>query len=127
MHRTNSPTKGGSHQSQQSQSQHSHHSAPAHSHHSLNAPLNPLTFHAHPNLSIQPGRPRLADVLASTISATVSLSGPTEQRKKDERNTGMVVGVCGPVELGDEVVRVVEWELDAKRKRQVGGVEVVEE
>ncbi|TFK70007.1 hypothetical protein BDN72DRAFT_896809 [Pluteus cervinus] len=90
-------------------------------------PFNPLTFHPHPQLSLQPGRPNLLESFNNLISKTVRYDAEKgDKDKQEEPNMGVVVGVCGPGELGDEVVRVV-GELDRERVGRVGGVEVVEE
>ena len=53
--------------------------------------------------------------------------GGRQERAKDEgRPCGMVVGVCGPVGLADDVAAAVGG-LDAVRRDQVGGVELCEE
>jgi len=40
--------------------------------------------------------------------------------------TGVMVGVCGPVGLGDEIAEVVS-SVDAGRRWAVGGIEMHEE
>lgn len=40
--------------------------------------------------------------------------------------TGVVIGVCGPTGLGDDVVQVIS-QVDAGRRWAVGGIEMHEE
>ncbi|KAJ6466919.1 hypothetical protein C8R45DRAFT_1219257 [Mycena sanguinolenta] len=72
------------------------------------------------SLSLSPGRPRLASLLENSIGRTVKLGAG---KKDEERLTGMLVGVCGPVGLADSVAEAVS-ELEPLRRDQVGGVEV---
>ena len=75
-----------------------------------------------PGLSLTPGRPRVGKVLDGVIASTLTYAGG-----KDEGGLrGVVVGVCGPVGLGDEVCGAVRG-VGAQRRASVGGVEVVEE
>ena len=46
--------------------------------------------------------------------------------KDDEKITGLVVGVCGPTSLSDDVVQAV-GDVEAVRRNQVGGIEIHEE
>ncbi|KAF7377661.1 Iron reductase [Mycena sanguinolenta] len=75
------------------------------------------------SLSLSPGRPRLASLLENSISRTVKLGAG---KKDEERLTGMLVGVCGPVGLADSVAEAIS-ELEPLRRDQVGGVEVYSE
>ncbi|KAF8201138.1 hypothetical protein K438DRAFT_1671354 [Mycena galopus ATCC 62051] len=75
------------------------------------------------SLSLSPGRPRLASLLENSISRTVKLGAG---KKDEERITGMLVGVCGPVELADSVAEAIA-QIEPIRRDQVGGVEVHEE
>jgi len=91
--------------------------------HYTRAPLGKLPFRSHPGLSLSPGRPRIAKVLDAAISRAVSLgAGP----KDLERITGLLVAVCGPVGLGDEVAKAVDV-VEPSRRDQVGGIEMHEE
>lgn len=72
-----------------------------------------------------PGRPRIGKVLDSAIAKAVSL-GSGRKEKDEEAITGLLVGVCGPVGLRDEVSRVV-GSVEANRRDRVGGIEVYEE
>ncbi|KAF7968056.1 hypothetical protein HWV62_32077 [Athelia sp. TMB] len=69
-----------------------------------------------PGLTLATGRPRIAKVLDGVLAATLVAGGLR----------GVVVGVCGPVGLGDEVARAVQG-LGSERRAAVGGVEVAEE
>lgn len=69
------------------------------------------------------GRARIPKILDSVISRAVSLGSGT----KDALHlTGVLVGVCGPVGLGDEVVKSI-GAVDPLRRDQVGGVDIHEE
>ncbi|KIM76946.1 hypothetical protein PILCRDRAFT_825962 [Piloderma croceum F 1598] len=76
-----------------------------------------------PGLSLTPGRPRVGKVIDSVISRAVSLGSGA---KDSEPLSGVFVGACGPVGLADEVVKVV-GQVDGRRRKAVGGVEVHEE
>jgi ferric-chelate reductase len=65
----------------------------------------------------------LGKALESVLARCVSLGAGV---KDDERITGVVVGVCGPVGMGDDVVKAV-GKIEERRRRAVGGVEVHEE
>ncbi|KAH9935347.1 ferric reductase like transmembrane component-domain-containing protein [Fomitopsis serialis] len=67
-------------------------------------------------LTLTPGRPRLQKLLEGVADRTAGSGGV-------DGMTGVVVGVCGPPALGDEVGRVVR-RLDPKRRKAVGGVEL---
>lgn len=68
-----------------------------------------------PNIVLAPGRPRISAILEKTIDQ-VSVSSCS----------GFVVGVCGPVSLGEHVRKAV-GELDSDRINAVNGVELCEE
>lgn len=72
-------------------------------------------------LTLTPARPDFASILDEIVDHTIS----TRSEGKIEKG-GVLVGVCGPVALGQSVVRVV-GKIDSKRRREVGGVEVHEE
>jgi len=76
-----------------------------------------------PGLSLTPGRPRIGKALDSVISRAVSL----ESDPKDAGAlSGVIVGACGPVGLGDEVSREI-GHIGSERMKAVGGVELHEE
>jgi ferric-chelate reductase len=91
--------------------------------HYTRAPLEKLSFKPQPGLSLSPGRPRIGKVLDAAISRAVSLGAGA---KDSERITGLLVAVCGPVGLGDEVVKAV-GNVAPIRRDQVGGIEMHEE
>jgi len=62
-------------------------------------------------------------VLDGVVSRAVGLSSGV---KDEERITGMVVAVCGPPGLADDVVEAVNG-VEAIRRDQVGGIEIHEE
>ena len=78
-----------------------------------------------PGLTLAPGKPRLLKFLEHAINRAVTLG---HSNPKDEALglTGLIVGVCGPVAMADDVVAAVR-EVDPLRRDQVGGVEVHEE
>ena len=76
-----------------------------------------------PGISLTAGRPRIAKVLDAVIQRTVSYGCGV---KASMDLTGVMVGVCGPVGLGDEVAEVVS-SVDAGRRWAVGGIEMHEE
>jgi ferric-chelate reductase len=62
-------------------------------------------------------------VLDAVISRAVSYGSGV---KASMDITGVVVGVCGPMGLGDEVAQVIS-QVDAGRRWAVGGIEMHEE
>jgi len=74
----------------------------------------------HPGLTLTPGRPPLSKMLDNTVSRTIGL------RSNDEKITGMVVAVCGPESLVDDVACAVN-NVEAANRDQVGGIEIHEE
>lgn len=76
-----------------------------------------------PGLTLSAGRPKLGKVLDAVISRAVSYGSGV---KASMDITGVVVGVCGPVGMGDEVAQVIS-QVDAGRRWAVGGIEMHEE
>ncbi|KAG6815967.1 hypothetical protein H0H87_009817 [Tephrocybe sp. NHM501043] len=77
----------------------------------------------HPGLTLSAGRPKIVKSLEAALSRAVALG----QDAKDEgRVSGMLVGVCGPTGLGDDVSQAVAA-IDPGRRDQVGGIEMHEE
>ena len=76
-----------------------------------------------PGLTLSGGRPRTLKVLDATISRTASLG---RGYKDEDALCGMLVGVCGPVALADDVNKAVSW-IDPVRRDQIGGIEIHEE
>ncbi|KAH8078723.1 iron reductase [Cristinia sonorae] len=100
-------------------------------------PMKALASHTLPKgLTITPGRPKLNSLLTSVIDESCALSMFRKNQRKsyiDGRDgksgrglCGIIVGVCGPLGLAEEVRNTVRG-VDAKRRRRVGGVEVHEE
>ncbi|KAF8811101.1 hypothetical protein BYT27DRAFT_7221556 [Phlegmacium glaucopus] len=85
-------------------------------------PFAPETFFQ-PGLTLAPGRPRFQRLLDTAITRAVGLGSGV---KDDESITGMVVGVCGPIGLADDVVEAVN-SVEPIRRDQVGGIEIHEE
>ncbi|KAF8908120.1 hypothetical protein CPB84DRAFT_1813372 [Gymnopilus junonius] len=95
----------------------------------------PPASHFPPGLTLAPGRPRLAKFLEGAQQRAVTLSHGSSRNLKEEyltnpkddgRLSGMIVSVCGPLALVDDVVAAVNG-LDSVRRDQVGGVEICEE
>jgi ferric-chelate reductase len=84
-------------------------------------PFGPDAFFHH-RLTLAPGRPRFSKVLDDAVSLAVGLCA----RDNEKRMTGLVVAVCGPTRLADDVVEAVNG-LEAIRRDQVGGIEIHEE
>lgn len=76
-----------------------------------------------PGLSLCPGRPQISQALDSVISRTMSLGS---HAKDSKTLSGIIVGTCGPVGLGDEVSVVVR-QVDCSKRTAVGGIELYEE
>ncbi|KAJ7187520.1 hypothetical protein GGX14DRAFT_611346 [Mycena pura] len=72
---------------------------------------------AHPCLSLNAARPRLINAIESTISRATSTCG---------QRCGMIVGVCGPVSLADDVSNCVGL-VDPAMRDGIGGIEIHEE
>jgi len=72
-----------------------------------------------PGMTLTAGRPRLPKVLDGIIDRTCSVKG-------GDGLTGVVLGVCGPLALGEEAGRAVRM-VSRDRRREVGGVELHEE
>ncbi|KAJ7768302.1 hypothetical protein B0H16DRAFT_313474 [Mycena metata] len=70
----------------------------------------------HPRLTLSAGRPRLIDAVESTVSLVAATEG----------RSGLVVGVCGPVGLGDDVSKTVGL-VDPAKRDEIGGIELHEE
>jgi len=83
--------------------------------------------HLPPGLTLAPGKPNLLKFLEHTISRAVRPSiGHTKRKGQLLDLTGLVVGVCGPVGLVDDVAAAVSG-MDPVKRDQVGGVEIHEE
>jgi len=91
--------------------------------HYTRAPLGKIPFKSFPGLTLSPGRPRIAKVLDAAVSRAVCLGSGA---KDSERISGVLVAVCGPAGLGDDVARAVGT-IDPSRRDQVGGIEMHEE
>jgi ferric-chelate reductase len=74
-------------------------------------------------LTLSPSRPRFGKVLDAVISRAVSLGSGA---KDAEAITGVIVGVCGPLSLSDEVAKAIGG-VDVRRREAVGGIELHEE
>lgn len=76
-----------------------------------------------PGLTLTAGRPKIARALDAVMSRAVSYGSNV---KASMDITGVVIGVCGPTGLGDDVVQVIS-QVDAGRRWAVGGIEMHEE
>ncbi|TFK47381.1 hypothetical protein OE88DRAFT_1811188 [Heliocybe sulcata] len=86
-----------------------------------NIPEPPSSGELPDGLSLVPGRPNFVDILDHVVNETIQA-----QAEGNTTRTGVLVGVCGPVGLGQSVARVV-GKVDPKRRKEVGGVELHEE
>lgn len=78
-------------------------------------------------LTLSPGRPKIGKLLESVVDRSCALfTKGQEKRRGDGTLTGVIVGVCGPRSLGEEVKKATAT-VPAKRRQAVGGVEVHEE
>jgi len=83
--------------------------------------------HLPPQLTITPGRPKIISVLDSTINHACKLFTPSgREHHASDKLSGVFIGVCGPLGLGEEVRKAVAA-IEPRRFRNVGGIEVVEE
>lgn len=84
---------------------------------SMGTDPNKLYGYLPPNIVLTPGRPRIPAVLDNLIDhTTTTVSKPS----------GFLVGVCGPVSLGEQV-RSAVGKISSGRREAVGGVELCEE
>ena len=87
----------------------------------------PLASHLlPPNLTLPTGRPKLAAVLSGVLDRAKALKFQGKGTAGWKKSQGVVVGVCGPLALGDEVRTVVRG-VDRKRMKAAGGIEIHEE
>jgi predicted ferric reductase len=87
------------------------------------APPSEKDYYGHPYLTLSAGRPRIGKALDTVISKAVGL---TKGPKDLGPITGIIVAVCGPAGLGDDVVQAV-GAVEGKRRDAVGGIEIFEE
>jgi ferric-chelate reductase len=75
----------------------------------------------------RPGRVGLTRTLDNAIArlSCVDRDGH-DSEVRGEQTGGMLVGICGPVGLGEEVRNVVDG-IPTERQKQVGGVQIHEE
>ena len=85
-----------------------------------NFPFGPDDYFHH-RLTLAPGRPRFSKVLDDAVSLAVESCS-----RDNEKITGLLVAVCGPTGLTDDVVEAVNG-VEAIRRDQVGGIEIHEE
>ncbi|KAF8664121.1 hypothetical protein AX16_000811 [Volvariella volvacea WC 439] len=76
-----------------------------------------------PGLEMLPGRPNVSKILDNVISRMLNMG---RGRRNSDLKKGLLVGVCGPVQLGDSVVRSV-GQVEPPKRDEVGGVELHEE
>jgi ferric-chelate reductase len=70
-----------------------------------------------PNITLTPGRPNIPVILSNAVVQTCSVTTVPSK---------FVVGVCGPVSLGEQVRKAV-GEVDSPTRDAVGGLELCEE
>ena len=74
-------------------------------------------------VTLTAGRPNFREIFNEAIQITMSMEFGS---KGHEPITGMVVGVCGPLKMADDVSKAVS-SIDPVRRDEVGGVEICEE
>ncbi|KDQ57126.1 hypothetical protein JAAARDRAFT_35728 [Jaapia argillacea MUCL 33604] len=84
--------------------------------------VDPSKTFVPPGITFSPGRPKIANILDGVIESTLSAN----QQKGAEKLAGVMVGVCGPMGLGEQVRQVV-GNVDPVRREAVRGVELCEE
>ncbi|KAJ6466914.1 hypothetical protein C8R45DRAFT_838725 [Mycena sanguinolenta] len=72
-----------------------------------------------PGITLSPGRPRLIGAIEGTIAHTLSAGGV-------EVRSGMILAVCGPGGLADDVVKAARM-VDPTKEHEIGGIEIHEE
>lgn len=83
--------------------------------------------HLPPQLAITAGRPRIGTVIDAAIDHACKLfTRSGREHHASDQLSGLLVGVCGPLGLGEEARKAVR-SADPSRFRKVGGIEVVEE
>jgi ferric-chelate reductase len=85
-------------------------------------PFGPDAYFHH-RLTLAAGRPRFSKVLDNAVSRAVGLGSGV---KDEEKITGLLVAVCGPTGLADDVVKAANG-VEATRRDQIGGIEIHEE
>ena len=75
-------------------------------------------------MTLSPGRPKLSRIFEDAIADAVAQG--SSGAKGDEPIAGVIVGVCGPVNMVDDVSKAVNA-IDPAKRDQVGGVEICEE
>ncbi|KAF6760517.1 ferric reductase transmembrane component [Ephemerocybe angulata] len=86
-------------------------------------PCTPVAIF-HPNLTLSPGRPNFKSILNKAVDSALGVS--TVTGKDAFWVSGLAVGICGPLSLGEQVVKSV-GDIDSATRYRVGGVEVHEE
>lgn len=80
-----------------------------------------------PQLTITPGRPRVGTAIDTAIDHACKLFTPSgREHHASDKLSGLFVGVCGPLGLGEEARKAVR-SIDPCRFKKVGGIEVIEE
>jgi ferric-chelate reductase len=98
-------------------------------HYTRASTLDAKKIYAHlpPQLTVTPGRPRITSVIDSAIDHACKLFAPSgREHRASDKLSGLLVGVCGPLGLGEETRKAVRA-IDGDRFQKVGGIEVVEE
>lgn len=86
------------------------------------APLTALPA----GLTLAAGRPKLPVVLADVLERATTLNFHGKGAAGWKKSQGVVVGVCGPLALGEQVRDVVRG-VDRKSVKAAGGIEIHEE
>ena len=109
-----------------------HHDAPNRAQENEKLPFTPAAAGSllPPGLTIAPGRPKIVGIIEHALDGALALGQGSHRytRAGDALPpmTGLLVGVCGPLAMADDVSKAVGM-IDAVRRDQVGGIEIVEE
>lgn len=76
-----------------------------------------------PGITLSPGRPRIVNFINLTLQRAIALRSSSQN---DIKLTGVIVGVCGPLALADDVAKAVA-NVEVTRRDHAGGIEVCEE
>jgi len=76
-----------------------------------------------PGITVSPIKPKIGKVIEATVERTTSFGSGM---KDSDTLNGVIVAVCGPPGLGDQVSTAVR-NVDSKKRDAVGGIELYEE
>ncbi|KAH9482731.1 Ferric/cupric reductase transmembrane component B [Psilocybe cubensis] len=79
--------------------------------------------HLPPGITLSPGRPRIVNFINLTLQRIIALRSSSQN---DVKLTGLIIGVCGPLSLADDVAKAVS-NAEVSQRDHAGGIEVSEE